>query len=123
MRLVEDLDVSEATLDGEERVDLVLGGHDHEVVCRLIGDTDTNPEINLQGYTNASIDKDGQLPNREGNVRIVKSGTDWRSYSIVRLLVGRRQDGSAYLSTAQCKVAPFPTAVTYHAMCLILNKA
>ena len=98
MRLAEDLKVSDATASGENKVDLILGGHDHEVVCRFAGDTDKNPEVIRQGCVNQDINRDGRIADVDGNVRIVKSGTDWRSYSVVYLHVGRHEDGTAYLS-------------------------
>jgi hypothetical protein len=42
MRLAEDFKVSQATHD-DCRVDLFLGGHDHETVCRLAGNTCSDP--------------------------------------------------------------------------------
>lgn len=61
MRLTEDLAVSNATVRGEERVDILLGGHDHEVVCRFLGDVDDNPETILQNRINEDIVLDGQV--------------------------------------------------------------
>lgn len=104
MRLIEDLAVSNATALGEERVDLLLGGHDHEVVCRFFGDVDENPETTLQGLLNKDIVKDGQVAGTEGDVRIVKSGTDWKSYSIVDLIVERLEDGKARLLTVKSRL-------------------
>jgi 2',3'-cyclic-nucleotide 2'-phosphodiesterase (5'-nucleotidase family) len=103
MRLAEDLAVSNATYHGEERLDLILGGHDHEVVCRFAGDSDQNPEVILQGQVNDNIVTKGQVASVEGDVRIVKSGTDWRGYSVVRLVVGRHEDGKAYVQIVKCK--------------------
>lgn len=102
MRLIEDLEVSNATVLGDERVDLLLGGHDHEVVCRFSSDVDDNPEIILQSRLNEDIVVDGQVAEMQGDVRIVKSGTDWKSYSIVDLMVERLEDGKAHLLTVKC---------------------
>lgn len=102
MRLVEDLAVSNATGHGEERVDLLLGGHDHEVVCRFAGDVSDDPSIILQGRANDDVIRHGQVANVEGTVRIVKSGTDWKSYSVVQLIAGRDEGGKAYLQTIKC---------------------
>ena len=104
MRLAEDLAVSNATVLGDERVDLLLGGHDHEVVCRLSSDVDDNPEIILQNRLNEDIVLDGQVAKMQGDVRIVKSGTDWKSYSIVDLMVERLEDGKAHLLTVKCRL-------------------
>lgn len=102
MRLTEDLAVSNATGYGDERVDLLLGGHDHNVVCRFADDTDENPEVILQGMTNSDyVNAEGKTINVEGDVRIVKSGTDWRSYSVVKLVVERTEDGKASLQTVK----------------------
>ncbi|EFR02476.1 2,3-cyclic-nucleotide 2-phosphodiesterase [Nannizzia gypsea CBS 118893] len=102
MRLVEDLSVSNATLDGDERIDLLLGGHDHDVVCRMLGDTDDNPGIILQGITDsASRIRNGEIVHIEGDVRVIKSGTDWRSYSVVQLRVRKESDGKAQLDNVE----------------------
>lgn len=101
MRLGEDLAVSDATAHGDEKVDLLLGGHDHEVACRFAGDKDDRPEVILEGRQNEDVAVNGQLTPVEGNVRIVKSGTNWRGYSVVRLVVGRREDGKSYLRTVK----------------------
>ncbi|EEQ35202.1 2,3-cyclic-nucleotide 2-phosphodiesterase [Microsporum canis CBS 113480] len=102
MRLTEDLYVANTTLDGEERIDLLLGGHDHEVLCRSLGDIDDNPGSILQGITDSeSRIRDGETVHVEGSIRIVKSGTDWRSYSVVQLKVRRENDGKAYLDNIE----------------------
>lgn len=101
MRLIEDLAVSNATVLGEERVDLLLGGHDHEVVCRFVGDVDDNPETILQSRLNQDIIEDGQVAEMRGDVRIVKSGTDWKSYSVVNLIVEKLENGKARLLTVK----------------------
>lgn len=103
MRLVEDLAVSRATLCGEERVDLILGGHDHQVVCRFAGDFNENPDVILEGRHDQYIVSQGQMMNINGTVRIVKSGTDWKGYSIVNLLATRDRNGKAYLETVKCR--------------------
>lgn len=102
MRLVEDLEVANATVQGEARVDLLLGGHDHEVVCRFAGDTNVDPGVVIQGRKNDDVTSDGQVRTEtEGEVRIVKSGTDWRSYSIIRLTLDRIQDDKAVLKASR----------------------
>lgn len=67
MRLEEDILVSQACLS---EVDLILGGHDHDIVVH--GD-----KLTLVNDT------------AEGDIRIVKSGTDFRTFSRVQLLVSR----------------------------------
>ncbi|DAA76892.1 TPA_exp: putative 5'-nucleotidase [Trichophyton benhamiae CBS 112371] len=102
MRLAEDLSVSNATLDGDGRIDLLLGGHDHDVVCRILGDTDDNPGIILQGITDSAARiRNGEIVHVEGNVRVIKSGTDWRSYSVVQLKVRKGGDGKAQLDNIE----------------------
>ena len=102
MRLTEDLAVSKATEHGDDRVDLLLGGHDHNVICRFTDDTDENPEVILQGLTNSEyVSTEGKTIKVEGDVRIVKSGTDWRSYSVAELVVKRKEDGGASLKTVK----------------------
>ena len=70
MRLEEDIRVSEAC---RSDVDLILGGHDHDIVVHGGKITVTNDDA-------------------EGDIRVVKSGTDFRTYSIVRLAIERRLD-------------------------------
>lgn len=67
MRLEEDILVSQACLS---EVDLLLGGHDHDIV--------------VQGDKLAVVNDTA-----EGDIRIVKSGTDFRTFSRVHLLVSR----------------------------------
>lgn len=102
MRLAEDLSVSNATLDGDGRIDLLLGGHDHDVVCRILGDTDDNPGTILQGIADSAARiRNGEIVHVEGNVRVIKSGTDWRSYSVVQLKVRKKGDGKAQLDNIE----------------------
>lgn len=90
MRLIEDLEVSNATQQDAERVDLLLGGHDHDVVCRFLGDKDDDPETIIEGKSNEEVVLNGKVnKNLSGDIRIVKSGTDWRGYSEVELIVDR----------------------------------
>lgn len=103
MRLVEDLAVSVATLSGDEKVDLILGGHDHEVICRLAGDLNRDPSLMVEGRDDKSVVSQELVTSTKGKVRIVKSGTDWRSYSRVDLLVTRDSKGRAHLETIECK--------------------
>lgn len=72
MRLEEDILVSQACVS---EVDLLLGGHDHDIV--------------VQGDKLAVVNDTA-----EGGIRIVKSGTDFRTFSRVQLLVSR-DDGKA----------------------------
>lgn len=109
MRLTEDLSVSKATEYGDDRIDLLFGGHDHNVVCRFAGDTDENPEIMIQGMTNSDgATTEGKMIDVEGDVRIIKSGTDWRSYSVANLIVKRERDGKASLQTIKRMMYQFP---------------
>lgn len=98
MRLVEDLAVSGDTLLGDGRVDLVLGGHDHHVVRRDINDTNPDPEVLQSGF----YDTGGGVSDYKGHVRIVKSGTDWRGLSVVRLRLGRGINGETIISSMSC---------------------
>ncbi|KAF3900196.1 2,3-cyclic-nucleotide 2-phosphodiesterase [Trichophyton interdigitale] len=102
MRLAEDLSVSNATLDGDGRIDLLLGGHDHDVVCRILGDTDDNPGTILKGIADSAARiRNGEIVHVEGNVRVIKSGTDWRSYSVVQLKVRKEGDGKAQIDNIE----------------------
>ncbi|KAL8688923.1 MAG: hypothetical protein Q9224_004766 [Gallowayella concinna] len=60
MRLIEDLGVANATTDSDYRVDMLLGGHDHEVLTRSVGDTDANPEVIQQDKKNSDVVTDGR---------------------------------------------------------------
>jgi 2',3'-cyclic-nucleotide 2'-phosphodiesterase (5'-nucleotidase family) len=99
MRLVDDLAVSGDTLLGDERVDLVLGGHDHHVVRRDINDTNSDPEVLQSDFH----DTGGEVSDYNGHVRIVKSGTDWRGLSVIRLRLGRGMNGETIISNMSCK--------------------
>jgi len=107
MRLAEDMLVSDATKKGEGRVDLLLGGHDHHVARRRSTDIDANPEV---VDPNDDFAQDAAISEHEGDVRIIKSGTDWRGLSVVRLDVRRNTDGSAEIVNVKCKhqLLPFP---------------
>jgi 2',3'-cyclic-nucleotide 2'-phosphodiesterase (5'-nucleotidase family) len=99
MRLVEDLAVSGNTLCDDERVDLVLGGHDHHVVLRDLNNTNPDPEVIQSGIH----DPGSEISHHEGHVRIVKSGTDWRGLSVVRLRLGKGNNGEKSVSTISGK--------------------
>ncbi|BCS24585.1 bifunctional metallophosphatase/5'-nucleotidase [Aspergillus puulaauensis] len=101
MRVPEDMDVANATATGDSRIDLLLGGHDHEVVRRFAGDTDLTAENVEQGRKVSDLEVDGRLPEAEGNIRLVKSGTDWRALSLVRLIVQRDENGTVVGSTVK----------------------
>ncbi|KAK4064149.1 uncharacterized protein Triagg1_9128 [Trichoderma aggressivum f. europaeum] len=81
MRLAEDIAVSQATADRDEKVDLLLGGHDHNVVRRAPGDDDIDANITQQGVPPS----ESAVTDYEGDVRIVKSGTDWRVRQVENL--------------------------------------
>ncbi|KAL1705328.1 Metallo-dependent phosphatase-like protein [Schizophyllum commune] len=66
MRMEEDMNVASRCPD----VDLILGGHDHEHML----------------HGSRYIDEEGHA---EGNIRIVKSGTDFREFSIVKAHIKR----------------------------------
>jgi len=102
MRLIEDLAVSRGTEYGLERIDLILGGHDHEVVQRREGDTDADPKHLAQGWQSGDDVRDGRAATSEGRIRVVKSGTNWKGLSVVQLRVSQR-DGRAYLADVRCK--------------------
>jgi hypothetical protein len=99
MRLAEDMEVAEATKTGKSRVDLLLGGHDHEVVRRFNGDTDTDPANVEQGHDNIDITVEGLIRDAQGDIRIIKSGTDWTGLSLVRMIIGKDEKGSTNIST------------------------
>jgi membrane protein implicated in regulation of membrane protease activity len=104
MRLPEDMNVANVAATGDCRIDLLLGGHDHEVLRRFAAETDLNPDHFEQGRHIADVGKNGMVPDVESsNIRIIKSGTDWRAMSLIRLIVHRDEHGAAVKSTVTCK--------------------
>lgn len=81
MRYEEDLTIFSGPEYGPERVDLILGGHDHNVLvypsdnCGSDTGRDDHDQTR-QPYTTTDY---------PGSLRLVKSGTDWRSLSILDL--------------------------------------
>ena len=103
MPLVEDLALSEATLCDEERVDLILGGHDQQFLCRFVGEMNENPNVILE---ERGAQKNAQqmlslvhFVKVEGTVRIVKSGAEWNGCSLVNFIVRKDRGGKASLET------------------------
>ncbi|KAK8071154.1 2-3-cyclic-nucleotide 2-phosphodiesterase [Apiospora hydei] len=104
MRLAEDIELSEAlggdgevAVDPDERLDLILGGHDHDLLRRYGGDLKRyatrakDPRVLDCHDTDAAADSiNGMVPKARGAVRIVKSGTDWEGLSCVTLHVDHR---------------------------------
>ncbi|KAF2148583.1 2,3-cyclic-nucleotide 2-phosphodiesterase [Myriangium duriaei CBS 260.36] len=112
MRLAEDIEVSEALrfAPSDEHVDLLLGGHDHELLRRYGGQTSdyskdpTIIDCSFHGTTEA-------LSQARGDIRIVKSGTDWNSLSCVRLQIDRAACGEAILHNVIVEQIPDIAAV------------
>ncbi|KAL4908101.1 hypothetical protein BDW74DRAFT_174797 [Aspergillus multicolor] len=103
MRVPEDMTVANATISGDSRIDLLLGGHDHDTLRRFAGDTDLNAANAEQGLKVTEIEVAGMLPDTEGDIRLVKSGTDWRGLSLVRLIVHRDEKGAVLGSTVKLR--------------------
>jgi len=84
--------VSQNTLAGDERVDFIFGGHDHFTVQRASHETNADPKV-----AQLHSDDNTGLPITEfgGDVRIIKSGTDWRGLSILNAIIQRGPDGRA----------------------------
>ncbi|KAL4954639.1 Metallo-dependent phosphatase-like protein [Aspergillus filifer] len=99
MRVPEDMAVANATTSGESRIDLLLGGHDHEVLRRFAGDSDVIAQNVEQGRKISEVEMDGTVPDTKGDIRLVKSGTDWRALSLIRLTVKRDEQGEVIGST------------------------
>lgn len=99
MRLVEDLAVSQSTLSGPEKVDLILGGHDHHAVRRDLSDSNPDPEILQSGHNN---DRPA-VSDWQDCVRIIKSGTDWKGLSILTLRLGEGGKGEPAILNTSCK--------------------
>jgi hypothetical protein len=81
---------------------LLLGGHDHDVIRRFAGDTDVKAENVEQGCKISDVEVNGMVPDAEGDIRLVKSGTDWRALSLIRLIVRRDGNGAVIGSTVKC---------------------
>ncbi|KAL4797213.1 Metallo-dependent phosphatase-like protein [Aspergillus venezuelensis] len=112
MRVPEDMAVANATTSGESRIDLLLGGHDHEVLRRFTGDSDLIAQNVEQGRKINEVEVDGKVPNAEGDIRLVKSGTDWRALSLIRLTVKRDEQGKVMGSTVNlCQYTDIEVAV------------
>ncbi|GFG05070.1 trifunctional nucleotide phosphoesterase protein YfkN [Aspergillus udagawae] len=103
LRLAEDIRTANAAAHGVAKVDLILGGHDHEVLHRFHGDTEEDSEIIQQGTKNEEILSNGVVDEVAGDIRIVKSGTNWRGLSVVRLIARRLPDGEATIETVKLK--------------------
>jgi hypothetical protein len=103
MRVPEDMLVANATASGYSRVDLLLGGHDHDVLRRFAGDTDFKAENLEQGRKVSDVEVNGMVPDAEGDIRLVKSGTDWRALSLIRLIIRRDENGAVIGSTVKCR--------------------
>ncbi|KAK2007334.1 Metallo-dependent phosphatase [Colletotrichum eremochloae] len=115
MRLAQDMELSEArcgdAADPAERLDLVLGGHDHQLLRRYGGDIGRysyrakDPKVLDCSHPDAATldlvdNTNGMVLKARGTVRVVKSGTDWGGLSCVTLQVDRRaatgsSDGAA----------------------------
>ncbi|EAU38172.1 conserved hypothetical protein [Aspergillus terreus NIH2624] len=121
MRLKEDLKVAHATATGDAKVDLLLGGHDHEVVRRFDADTEADSEVIQQGCKNADLIHDGEVRDVEGKIRIIKSGTDWKGLSLIRLCVERDPAGTAFLSTVKLK--QYTDVILQRAACMTSDSA
>lgn len=94
MRLVEDMEVADLTTSADERVDLLLGGHDHHVVRRKYTDTNSDPGILEEQSNQANI----HMTHAQGLYNIIKSGTDWRGLSVLKLQITKDKDAVACLS-------------------------
>jgi 2',3'-cyclic-nucleotide 2'-phosphodiesterase (5'-nucleotidase family) len=102
MRLVEDLSVSETLKDPADgsRIDLLLGGHDHDLLRRYEGELSyDDPTIIDASIPNSEVivGDTGMTRDANGAIRIVKSGSDWKNLSLVRLQVSRSATGDATL--------------------------
>ncbi|PHH68131.1 hypothetical protein CDD82_812 [Ophiocordyceps australis] len=111
MRLVEDLAVAADAVSADERVDLVLGGHDHHVLRRGSTDGNADPQVLQTGLE----DCDAPVTDFQGLLRIVKSGTDWRGLSVVRLEVEKSQNGNGVISSMSVKqISDLTQLPNYH---------
>lgn len=103
MRVAEDIQLSEELYHGEDSIDLILGGHDHDVLRRYKGECSKScldPSLidcSMSNDAATASDSATQIDIR-GPVRIVKSGTDWNGLSCVNLKVNRAVNGAAYLT-------------------------
>ncbi|OAA54687.1 5'-nucleotidase [Cordyceps fumosorosea ARSEF 2679] len=103
--------LSGSTLSGPERVDLLLGGHDHHVVHRNASDTNANPKVLHPGFDF----QDSAMTEHDGEFRIVKSGTNWRGLSIIRLRLGSKDEGEPpILGMSLRQIVDFKRVPNYH---------
>ncbi|PHH65674.1 hypothetical protein CDD81_1760 [Ophiocordyceps australis] len=111
MRLVEDLAVAADAVSADERVDLVLGGHDHHVLRRVSSDGNSDPQVLQTGFDHG----EAPMTDFEGHLRIVKSGTDWRGLSLIRLYMEKGRNGKAVVSNMSVKqISDLAQLPNYH---------
>ncbi|KAK3995698.1 5'-nucleotidase [Cladorrhinum sp. PSN332] len=88
MRLVEDILISKETLKADSKIDLIFGGHDGQVLQRSADETNSNPAVAIPAAGNdrkLSAAWVETIP--ADHVRIVKSGTEWESISVVEVCI------------------------------------
>lgn len=96
MRLPKDIEVATATASGDQKVDLILGGHDHEVLRRFDSDTELDSEVIQKGSNNSE--------GIEGKMKTIKSGMDWKGLSLARISIERNQDEAAFILNVKYKI-------------------
>lgn len=85
MRYTEDITILDEPQEDIEKVDLILGGHDHDVfVYPPMHKSSDDSTIGNDNIKRPYIEN--EYP---GSLKLVKSGTDWRSLSILDLHIER----------------------------------
>ncbi|KAK4224673.1 5'-nucleotidase [Podospora fimiseda] len=98
MRLVEDIIISKATAFGDNRIDFIFGGYDGHVLQRSQKDINSNPAVIMPALLNkpatANVPHSAWIETTPAqDVRIVKSGTEWESLSVVELCIKPARKG------------------------------
>ncbi|KAG0793734.1 hypothetical protein G6F29_010133 [Rhizopus arrhizus] len=95
MRVPNDLKLANACKD---EVDLILGGHDHFYYVSksidIVGDA-WSREVNLK---DVGFDPEKDIEDTD-RLRVVKSGTDFREFSLLKLEIETDEEGKKYVKT------------------------
>ena len=92
MRLIEDLLVSNATTEGDNRIDLIFGGYDGEVLQRRVGEGNANPAVGDQGQKHHGRMSGGWRESYDPSIRLIKSGTEWEGLSVVEVCIEKKEN-------------------------------
>lgn len=94
MRLADDTDLIRYA-----NVDFAFGGHDHYIIRRDGSVYNTDPSVPEPGHEHER----STVTESANNVRLVKSGTDWKGISVLEIHLEREANGSASVRNYSCK--------------------